>query len=149
LDKLCKEESGFDDWTLKDKFRALVASQDEGDTKTILAKPQTYMNNSGDSVQALKQFYKLDNSDIIVIHDDVDIPFGEVRIKAGGGTAGHNGLESVVSHIGNDFKRLRIGIRNPIAELADTSDFVLASFAPNEQAELDSILAEVISKLDF
>ena len=106
------------------------------------------MNNSGESVQALKQFYKIDNSDITVIHDDVDLRFGDVRDKDGGGTAGHNGLESIVSHIGVDFKRIRIGIRNPIADLADTSDFVLAQFSKVEQDNLPMIIKRALGLIN-
>ena len=146
LDKLA-EDRGLDEWILKDKFKALITETGEGKDKIILAKPQTFMNLSGESVLALKQFYKLENADITVIHDDVDIPFGVVREKQGGGTAGHNGLESVVGYIGDDFRRIRVGVKNPLLELVDTSKFVLANFTPNEVEKLDEIIKAAIFKI--
>ena len=146
LNELASERSS-EEWTLKDKFKAFLIEMGEGNDKTLLAKPQTYMNLSGEAVLALKQFYKLENADITVVHDDVDIPFGEVREKQGGGTAGHNGLESVVNHIGEDFRRIRVGIKNPLLELVDTSKFVLANFTPNEVEKLDDIIKAAIFKI--
>ena len=78
-----------------------------------MAKPQTYVNNSGEAVIKLINYHKIPNDKVLVIHDDLDLNFGNIKIKNGGGTAGHNGLKSIVSHIGNDFTRIRIGIGHP------------------------------------
>lgn len=140
-------DNNLGDWLLKEKFKSLIIETGEGNSKLLLAKPQTFMNISGEAVQAVKSFYKLENKDITVIHDDVDIPFGEVREKVGGGTAGHNGLESIVEQIGDDFRRLRIGVKNPLLDLVDTSKFVLANFTPNEVKKLDEILKSTQFKI--
>jgi len=137
----------LDKWSKRDKFKSLIIESGKAEDRVILAMPQTYMNRSGESVQSLKQFYKVANSQIIVVHDEVDIPFGEVRVKDGGGTAGHNGLESIVSHIGSDFKRLRIGTKNSLVETTDTRDFVLSNFSKTELSQLESILSEVSVQL--
>ena len=102
---------GFSAW--RKRFRGEVAEGTLGGEKALLLKPLTYMNESGRSVQAAAQFYKLTPADIVVIHDEVDLPPGKTRMKAGGGTAGHNGLRSIGAEIGEDFRRLRIGVGHP------------------------------------
>lgn len=128
------------DWTDKSKFKSLVTEiSDANGEKIVLAKPQTFMNLSGGAVQSLKTFYKLSNEDITVVHDEVDLPSGEVRTKTGGSSAGHNGVESVMSHIGEDFHRIRIGIRNELVDRADTSDFVLGRLSEQEITTIEQL----------
>lgn len=115
-------------WTTKSKLRAEIALGED----IILVKPTTLMNRSGSAVQAIKQFYKIDNSDILVICDDIDRNFGELRIRQGGGDGGHNGLKDLITHIGEDFWRLRIGVANEHRELNDAADFVLSRFSSGE-----------------
>lgn len=102
---------GFTPW--RKRFRGEVAEGTLAGKKALLLKPLTYMNDSGRAVQAAMAFYKLAPGNIVVIHDEVDLPPGKTRMKAGGGTAGHNGLRSVGAEIGEDFRRLRIGVGHP------------------------------------
>jgi PTH1 family peptidyl-tRNA hydrolase len=102
---------GFGPW--RSRFHGRASEGTLAGVKTLLLKPETYMNESGRAVAAAMQFYKLAPADIVVIHDEVDLPPGKTRVKAGGGSAGHNGLRSVTGHIGNDYRRLRIGVGHP------------------------------------
>jgi PTH1 family peptidyl-tRNA hydrolase len=96
-------------WQSKAKFSAHIAETTIDGEKVIFAKPQTFYNLSGDAVQKIKRFYNLDNSDILVIHDEMDLPIGVVRARIGGGNAGNNGVKDLIAKIGGDFARLRIG----------------------------------------
>jgi peptidyl-tRNA hydrolase, PTH1 family len=102
---------GFSPW--RRRFKGEVAEATLGGEKVLLLKPQTYMNESGRSVQEAVAFFKLAPEDVVVIHDEVDLPPGKTRMKAGGGTAGHNGLRSIGPAIGDGFRRLRIGVGHP------------------------------------
>ncbi len=93
---------------LEKSFQALIARYKNNTCEFILAKPQTFMNNSGISIRSIKNFYKIEN--ILVIHDDLDLDFGHIRFKQNGSSGGNNGLKSIISHIGEDFYRLRFGI---------------------------------------
>ena len=102
----------------------------------------SYMNESGRPVRELVRWYKVPDDRVIVIHDELDIPFGEVRIKIGGGTAGHNGVSSVASHLGSkNFIRVRIGVGRPRGR-QDPADYVLSDFSSSERKELDFILGD-------
>jgi len=104
-----------------------------------LLKPLTYMNVSGTSVQAAMKFFKVSLADVLVIHDELDLAYGECRLKLGGGTAGHNGLKSMLQHCGGDgFARLRVGIGRPRGE--DVVAHVLGDFSSSERATLDDVL---------
>ncbi len=98
----------------------------------ILLKPQTFMNLSGQSVGAAAQFYKIRPEDILVIHDELDLAPGQVKLKKGGGHAGHNGLRSIIAQIGADFERMRVGIGHP-GEKSQVSNYVLHDFAKSDQ----------------
>lgn len=140
--------NGFPKWQEKTKFKAFVTEDFDAGQKIILAKPTTLMNLSGEAVRALKDFYKLQNKDIVVIHDELDLPFTTVKEKQGGGSAGNNGLKSIISHIGQDFRRIRIGIKNePLLQKYDPADFVLAKFTPNEKKQLDNIIQAALEKI--
>ncbi len=104
-----------------------------------LLKPSTYMNLSGKSVLAVKQFYKID--DVIVIHDELDLPFGALRYKRGGGNGGHNGLKSIDGLIGNDYVRVRMGIGKP-EHKSMVADYVLDDFSGDEKEKLDAWIAQ-------
>jgi len=97
----------------KEKYQGLVSEIQVADRRVILLKPQTFMNRSGISVAPFKTFYKLDLSNIIIFYDELDLEAGKFRVRQGGGLAGHNGLRSLKEHIGNEFKRARIGIGHP------------------------------------
>jgi len=108
----------------------------------LFLKPSTYMNLSGESVSAVKNFYKIDNDDIIVIHDDLDLKLGALKFKKGGGHGGHNGLKSIDSHIGNDYHRIRIGIGRP-DDKSEVVNFVLGKFNKEELEKLSPTLENV------
>ncbi|MEA5113770.1 MAG: aminoacyl-tRNA hydrolase [Geobacteraceae bacterium] len=107
--------------------------------RIILLKPQTFMNLSGRSVAEAARFHKIDLDDLIVVHDDLDIPFGRIKMKSGGGNGGHNGLKSITSSLGSgEFIRLRIGIGRPVR--GDAVDYVLSPFEKNEMNGLLPVL---------
>jgi PTH1 family peptidyl-tRNA hydrolase len=116
----------FSPW--KRRFKGEVAEGTFADEKVLLLKPLTFMNDSGRSVQEAAHFYKIAPKDIVVIHDEVDLPPAKMRVKAGGGTAGHNGLRSIGAAIGEDFRRIRIGIGHPGRKEA-VPHYVLHDFA--------------------
>jgi PTH1 family peptidyl-tRNA hydrolase len=123
------------------KFRGQFAKAELSGKPLGLLKPETYMNESGKSVQPAVQFFKLQPSAVLLIHDELDLAFGDVRLKQGGGDAGNRGVRSVTESIGPDTVRLRIGIGKPPPEFrGDTADFVLQGFAQTERTELDSVL---------
>jgi len=134
------EAHGFAPW--RAKFRGQVAEGRLGTERVLLLKPETYMNLSGDSVQAAAAFYKLGPGDVVVIHDELDLPPGRVRVKTGGGAAGHNGLRSIAAHIGPDFLRVRVGIGHP-GDKRVVSNHVLNDFARTDAAWLDPLLAGI------
>ncbi|HNY51793.1 MAG TPA: aminoacyl-tRNA hydrolase [Smithella sp.] len=106
----------------------------------LLAMPQTYMNLSGNAVRRLQDYFKVDTGNVIVIHDDLDLPFGTVRLKAGGGDAGHKGLKSIVNCLGSaDFMRVRMGIGKP-AGRTPVEDYVLQKFNQDESDRLQQII---------
>ena len=107
--------------------------------KVMALKPTTFMNNSGDAVGAAMRYYKLIPADILVIHDEIDLDAGRIKVKAGGGSAGHNGIRSIAAHIGPDFHRLRIGIAHPGDKQA-VIGHVLNNFAKSDKAWLDPML---------
>lgn len=120
----------------RDRSRAQVATGVLAGTPVTLAKPQGYMNVSGGPVNSLRGFYKITPDHIVAIHDELDLPFGTIRMKTGGGDNGHNGLRSITSALGTrDYHRVRIGIGRPPGRM-DPADFVLRDFAPSERAEL-------------
>lgn len=108
--------------------------------KILFLKPLTFMNLSGNAVQKVKNYYKITNNNIVIIHDDIDLELGRIKLKEGGGDGGHNGLKSVAKMIGNDFFRIRVGIGRP--KKIDISRYVLDNF---HQSEI-SILEEIIFK---
>ena len=112
----------------------------------LFSKPTTYMNNSGMAVQAIKEYYKLEMEDIIVIHDDIDLPFGTVKFKIGGGHGGHNGLRSIDAHIGKEYTRVRIGVGKP-QDKADVANYVLNNFSKEELNKLPDIIAHTMNAI--
>jgi PTH1 family peptidyl-tRNA hydrolase len=100
------------------------------------------MNNSGEAAQAIQHFYRVFNRDTLAVYDELAIPFGQLRTRVGGSDAGHNGVKSLVQHVGDDFGRLRIGIGSEVSDKADAADFVLGKFTKTEQGSLDLINRE-------
>jgi len=125
------------------RFQGVACEGPIGSQRALLLLPGTYMNESGRAVADAAHFYKLGLSDIVVFHDELDLPPGKVRVKAGGGVAGHNGLRSISAHIGNDYRRVRIGIGHPgVKELV--YPYVLSDFAKSERPWVEA-LCEVIA----
>lgn len=132
------------------KFSALITVGKIGREKIILAKPLTYMNDSGIAARALMDFYKLRPEQIIVIQDDKDIAIDKTKVQTGRGDAGHNGIKSLLAHLGaNTFVRIRIGIApiNP-EDLGVTSHFVLHDFTKEETAALQNVFANIVKELE-
>ena len=134
--------AGFPDW--REKFSGEFTKGSVAGEDVVLLKPMTYMNDSGRSVQAAAAFFHVGRdaeSEMLVIHDELDVPFGEVRLKIGGGHAGHNGLRSMMDVLGGAFARVRVGIgRPPPAFRGDVADFVLQDFDSLEAATLPDIV---------
>jgi PTH1 family peptidyl-tRNA hydrolase len=114
-----------------------------GDTKVYLIKPTTFMNLSGDAVAAVASFYKSPAERIVVVHDELDIPFGQIRLRIGGSSAGHNGLKSIIQHLGEGFGRVRVGIGPKAPEQIDSADFVLGRFSKEQQGHMSELTREV------
>jgi peptidyl-tRNA hydrolase, PTH1 family len=136
LDRIAADH-GFGPW--KPAFKGLLAEGRLGDEKVLLLKPQTFMNLSGESVQAVLAYHKLPLSDLTVFHDELDLAPGKLRFKQGGGHAGHNGLRSLHAHLGDAYARIRIGIGHPGHKDA-VAAYVLNDFAKADAGWLDDLL---------
>lgn len=120
------------------RFQGLAAECTVAGEKLVLLKPTTFMNESGQSVGAAARFFKLGLPDIAVLHDELDLAPGKLRVKTGGGNAGHNGLRSITAHLGNDYRRLRLGIGHP-GDKALVHGFVLNDFAKGERPWVETL----------
>jgi PTH1 family peptidyl-tRNA hydrolase len=136
LELLGKKQQAI--WHKKSKFHGEFAQIELGQTSILLLKPTTYYNDSGLSVRAVKDFYNIDNADILVIHDELKLPFGTIRTRKTGSDAGNNGVKNIISQIGVNFPRIRIGIGHE-EQLQSDIDFVLSNFSKAEQAKLPEI----------
>lgn len=122
-------------------YDSVIYEDDENGEMVVFAKPQTFMNLSGNAVSSLVKKYNIDLKDLLVIHDDLDIPFGKIRLRAFGGSAGHKGLISIISVLGTEkFCRLRVGIGKP-SQKKDTSDYVLGKIKKSEFEEMQNIIS--------
>ncbi len=129
-------------WTIPadgKQLGALVGGGRIGNTKAMLVRPQSFMNRSGQPVRSLMGYFKAEPTDVVVVHDDLDLPFGRVQLKRSGGHGGHNGLRDLNKHVGSDYIRIRMGVGRP-PEGWDTADYVLGKWNPKEKAEIESIL---------
>ncbi len=139
LDDLIRE-TGVS-WSMQSKFDGLLAESVISGTKVLLLKPTTFMNRSGQSVGKVAKYYKVTPEEILVVHDELDFNPGMLRLKKGGGHAGHNGLRDIISHLdSNDFYRLRVGIGRPSAGKL-VADFVLSAPSKVEYTEIDKALS--------
>jgi peptidyl-tRNA hydrolase, PTH1 family len=137
----------IDNWTDKKDLKSQVATGTIGDTRVILCKPTTFMNKSGEAVQAVGHFYKVQPASIVAVYDELDMNFGQIRTRMGGSSAGHNGIKSLAQHIGEDFGRVRIGIGPKQPEAIDSADFVLSKFSKDQQAQLPNLIKETTAIL--
>ncbi|MBT3237780.1 MAG: aminoacyl-tRNA hydrolase [Rhodospirillaceae bacterium] len=123
----------------KSKFSGELSEGRIGNDKVLALKPMTYMNESGRSVGAAASFYKIEPADVLVIHDEIDLEAGRMRCKSGGGHAGHNGLRSIHAHIGDAYRRLRLGVGHP-GDRGQVSDHVLKDFSKADKTWLEPLL---------
>lgn len=136
------QKQGFDNWILKKDMHCLQTSHTIGNTRVILCKPNTFMNESGRAVKAVQHFYKVHNDRTLVVYDELDIDFGHIRTRTGGSSAGHNGVKSVTNACGESYNRVRVGIGPKKPKEMDTSDFVLARFSKTNEKEMPQLLQE-------
>lgn len=135
----------------KKKFRSLITSRDQD----LLAKPQTYMNLSGEAVAEMVGFYRLKPEQVIVFHDDLDLVAGQIKVKQGGGAGGHNGLKSLDTHIGPNYWRIRMGIGRPLTEQGEmikgdaVTNYVLNPFSKADKIWLDPLLDGITSHIEY
>lgn len=127
------------EFSLKDKFRACLAELSVNGEKVILVKPTTYYNLVGEAARLIADFYKIAPEDILVVHDELALPFGTIRTRLGGSDAGNNGVKSITQHLGADTARLRIGVYNELRERMDDADFVLANWSKDESDGLSTL----------
>jgi len=118
---------------------SLVGAGRIANEKAMIARPQSFMNRSGQPVHSLMGYFKLSSNDVVVVHDDLDLPFGRVQIKRGGGHGGHNGLRDINKHVGSDYIRVRMGVGRP-PDGWETADYVLGKWNKSEQGEIDHIV---------
>lgn len=144
VDAIVRRHS-FSPW--RAKFQGEVCEGTIAGEKVVALKPQTYMNESGRSVAACAQFYKIEPKDIVVFHDELDLPPAKIRVKTGGGHAGHNGLRSITAHMGADFRRVRLGIGHPGSKERVTG-WVLGDFAKVDREWLEPLLDDVAAAAD-
>jgi PTH1 family peptidyl-tRNA hydrolase len=139
-------------WIQKKDLKCVISTGKMGDTRVICIKPSTFMNLSGEAVQAVSNFYKVQPDKLVVVHDELDINFGQIRLRMGGSAAGHNGIKSVTQHMGESYARVRIGIGPKVPEQMDSADFVLKRFSQEELGHMDELTREtnaILSELVF
>jgi peptidyl-tRNA hydrolase, PTH1 family len=142
------EVHGFGPW--QKKFRSLISEGRIGRHRILLVKPQTFMNDSGDAVQQALNFYKLDEEALTVFHDELDLAPFKVKVRVGGGLAGHNGLRSINASLGPDFRRVRIGIGHPgPGQKEKVTPHVLGNYHKLEMEELSDMLAAMASEAEW
>ena len=123
-------------------FKGLIGKGGIEGNKVILAKPQTYMNSSGESIRAAADYYKVDPEDILIVYDDISLAPGQLRIRAKGSAGGHNGIKSIIAHLGTqEFPRVKVGVGEKPARM-DLADYVLGHFSKEEQATMDDAVKE-------
>lgn len=145
IDFFAKQQGS--DFQPKPKFHADIAEVTTADDKLLLVKPTTFYNDTGKAARAIADFYKLDKSDILVIHDELALPFGTIRTREKGSDAGNNGIKSLNAHLGQDYARIRVGTWNELADRAGAFDFVLSKFSADEAKKLEADILPKISEL--
>jgi PTH1 family peptidyl-tRNA hydrolase len=145
IDSLSKK---FNIDKFKEKFSGLIAEGIINNEKVLILKPQTYMNLSGNSIIQVINFYKINpEKDMLIVYDDMDLPLGKIRIKEKGSAGGHNGIKSVISHVGDKFIRIKCGIGKALTK-NENIDFVLGKFTKEEQKYVEKMTEETINSID-
>ena len=145
VDAIAKRH-GFPPW--RRRFQGVATEGTLAREKVLLLLPGTYMNESGRAVAEAMHFYKIPLSDIAVFHDEIELPPAKVRVKVGGGIAGHNGLRSISAHVGNDYKRVRIGVGHPVVKEL-VHPYVLSDFAKDERPWVEALTDVIASNADL
>lgn len=140
-------KNNLPDWHVKKDLKCLFSDGRIGESRVICIKPTTMMNSSGEAIQAVASFYKIPVSQILVVHDELDVKFGQIRTRVGGEAAHHNGIKSIISTLGENFGRVRIGIGPKTPAQIDLVDFVLGKFSKKEQEQMPNLLKESIAIL--
>lgn len=135
-------KNDFPGWLAKKDLKCELTVQNLGENRVVLCRPQTFMNNSGEAAQAVQRFYRVYNPQTLAVYDELAIQFGQLRTRVGGSDAGHNGVKSLIQHLGADFSRLRVGVDSKVAKKADAADYVLGKFTKEEQKYLPQITRE-------
>ncbi|HVX47940.1 MAG TPA: aminoacyl-tRNA hydrolase [Candidatus Saccharimonadales bacterium] len=143
VDEFVAKADEMGGWIEKKNLKCLMSEGRIGAVRVIAIKPATFMNLSGEAVQAVSNFYKIHLDQILVVHDELDIDFGQIRLRRGGSSAGHNGIKSVTQHIGENYGRVRIGIGPKRPGEITAEDFVLQKFSAEEQKQLPNMTREV------
>jgi PTH1 family peptidyl-tRNA hydrolase len=143
LDEFVSKTEEMEGWIDKKNLKCQLSTGKIGDSRVLAIKPTTFMNLSGEAVRVALDFYKINPEHVLVIHDELDIDFGQIRTRQGGSDAGHNGVKSVSQHIGEDYGRVRIGIGPKQPAEINSEDFVLQKFSAAEQAQLPNLTKEV------
>jgi PTH1 family peptidyl-tRNA hydrolase len=147
LDRLA--ESWKASWSVEKKFASRVAKAERNGNKLILGQPETFMNASGQAVGALVNFHKVPVSQVLVVVDDADLSLGEIRLRPGGRSGGHHGLESIEQHLGTtEYARQRIGIGRNDAVARQITSYVLSEFRPDEQKILEKVLQKACKQIE-
>ena len=127
---------------------ALVGSGRIGDARAILARPQSFMNRSGQPARSLMGYFKLDAENVVVVHDDLDLEFGRIQLKCGGGHGGHNGLRDLNKHVGPGYARVRVGVGRP-PEGWDSADYVLGKWTPEQKDAIDGVVGDASNAVEL
>lgn len=142
IDEFVEKGNDMGDWIAKKDLKCLMSTGRMGEVRVIAIKPTTFMNNSGEAVRAVSDFYKIHPNQTVVVHDELDINFGQIRTRMGGASAGHNGIKSIIQHLGEEFGRVRVGVGPKTPQQIDSADFVLGKFTKEQQADLPSLRRE-------
>ena len=142
-----EKEEGFNCDRLR--FNALCAEAVFADKKVLFMRPQTYMNNSGDAIHAAASYYKIPAENCVVLCDDISLPVAKIRIRPKGSAGGHNGLKSIIAHIGDSFPRIKIGVGAKPSPDSDLADYVLGDFSSLEQKALTDIFPDIKGALEL
>lgn len=143
IDQFVSKNTEMEKWVQKKDLKCLVSTGRVGENRVIAIKPTTFMNLSGEAVQAAVHFYKISLDNIVVIQDELDLDFGQIRMRASGSPAGHNGIKSISQYLGEKYGRIRIGVGPKKPARIKSEDFVLKKFSPEEQIQLPNLSREV------